>query len=93
MLRIPVPKSEIVELNLDNETLQVDGSFALLRTADVQFTVEKASNSFLGAMTSGEGLLQTFRGTGRVWIAPTQPLYQGMQVGMTSALNARMGTT
>lgn len=93
VLRIPVPKSEIVELNLDNETLQVDGSFALLRTADVQFTVEKASNSFLGAMTSGEGLLQTFRGTGRVWIAPTQPLYQGMQVGMTSALNARMGAT
>ncbi|MCU0526409.1 MAG: AIM24 family protein [Elainella sp. Prado103] len=93
VLRIPVPKSEIIELTLDNETLQVDGSFALLRTAEVQFTVEKASNSFLGAMTSGEGLLQTFRGTGRVWIAPTQPLYQSMQLGMTSALNARMGAS
>jgi uncharacterized protein (AIM24 family) len=75
VFRIPVPRSEIVELTLQDETLQVDGSFALLRTGDVRFSVEKASNSMLGAVTSGEGLLQTFRGTGRVWIAPTQPLY------------------
>jgi uncharacterized protein (AIM24 family) len=78
VLRIPVPLSEILELTLDNETLQVDGSFALLRTDGIQFTVEKASNSFLGAMTSGEGLLQTFRGKGRVWVAPTQPIYKRM---------------
>jgi uncharacterized protein (AIM24 family) len=79
VFRIPVPLSEIVELPLVNETLQVDGSFALLRTEGVHFTVEKASNSLMGAMTSGEGLLQTFRGTGRVWVAPTQPLYERMK--------------
>lgn len=79
VFRIPVPRSEILELTLDNETLQVDGSFALLRTDKVQFSVEKASNSLMGAITSGEGLLQTFRGTGRVWIAPTQPLYMGFR--------------
>jgi uncharacterized protein (AIM24 family) len=79
VLRIPVPQSEIIEMNLENETLQVDGSFALLRTDAIQFTVERASNSMLGAMTSGEGLLQTFRGTGKVWIAPTQPLYESMK--------------
>jgi uncharacterized protein (AIM24 family) len=78
VFRIPVPRAEIVELTLEDETLQVDGSFALLRTADVHFGVEKASNSYVGAVTSGEGLLQTFRGTGRVWIAPTQPLYERM---------------
>ena len=78
VFRIPVPRSEIVELTREDETLQVDGTFALLRTAGVQFSVERASNSFAGAVTSGEGLLQTFRGTGRVWIAPTQPLYQRM---------------
>jgi uncharacterized protein (AIM24 family) len=78
VFRIPVPFSEILSINLENETLQVDGSFALLRTSGVQFTVEKASNSLMGAVTSGEGLLQTFRGTGRVWIAPTQPVYQRM---------------
>lgn len=80
VFRIPVPPSEIIELHLNNETLQVDGSFALLRTDAVQFTVERASNSFMGAVTSGEGLLQTFRGSGSVWIAPTQPLYERMQL-------------
>jgi uncharacterized protein (AIM24 family) len=85
VFRIPVPRSEILELTLDNETLQVDGSFALLRSDRVQFTVERASSSFLGAMTSGEGLLQTFRGTGKVWIAPTQPLYESIRSSLTVA--------
>ncbi len=85
VLRIPVPRSEIVPVTLENETLQVDGSFALLRTGEVQFTVEKASNSLMGAVTSGEGLLQTFRGTGTVWIAPTQPLYAMMGMGASFA--------
>lgn len=89
VFRIPVPRSEIVELSLQDETLQVDGSFALLRTGDVHFSVEKASNSYVGAMTSGEGLLQTFRGTGSVWVAPTQPLYESMRSG----IGASTGTT
>jgi uncharacterized protein (AIM24 family) len=79
VFRIPVPRKEIVELTLSDETLQVDGSFALLRTGDVHFSVEKASKSFAGAVTSGEGLLQTFRGSGTVWVAPTQALYQPMK--------------
>lgn len=78
VFRIPVPLAEIIELTLEDETVQVDGSFALLRTGDIRFSVEKASNSMMGAITSGEGLLQTFRGTGRVWVAPTQPLYERM---------------
>jgi uncharacterized protein (AIM24 family) len=78
VFRIPVPLSEIVELKLQDETLQVDGSFALLRSSGIEFSVEKASKSLMGAMTSGEGLLQTFRGTGKVWIAPTQAVYQQM---------------
>lgn len=85
VFRVPVPRSEIIELNLRDETLQVDGSFALLRTGDVHFSVEKASTSLAGAITSGEGLLQTFRGTGRVWIAPTQPLYERMRTAASSA--------
>jgi uncharacterized protein (AIM24 family) len=77
--RIPVPRREVVSVDLADETLQVDGSFALLRTGDVHFTVERAGGSLADAVTSGEGLLQTFRGTGRVWLAPTQPVYAGLQ--------------
>jgi hypothetical protein len=51
----PVPPSEILEIALDNETLQVDGSFALLRTGGTRFTVEKAASSIVGALTGGEG--------------------------------------
>jgi uncharacterized protein (AIM24 family) len=86
VFKIPVPPREILEIALDNETLQVDGSFALLRTGEVRFSVERASGSTIGALTSGEGLLQTFRGTGRVWIAPTQPVYRKMFGPPTGAL-------
>jgi uncharacterized protein (AIM24 family) len=91
VFRIPVPLSEIVELTLQEETLQVDGSFALLRSGEVRFSVEKASNSVMGAITSGEGLLQTFRGSGRVWVAPTQPLYERMRAGPPAAKGGAMG--
>lgn len=83
VFRIPVPRHEIVEMKLADETLQVDGSFALLRSGDVHFSVEKSSSSLVGSMTSGEGLLQTFRGTGSVWIAPTLPLYTTLRQGLS----------
>jgi uncharacterized protein (AIM24 family) len=76
VFKIPVPREEILELTLEGDTLQVDGSMAILRTGDVQFNVEKASTTLVRAVTSGEGLLQTFRGRGKVWVAPTQPIYQ-----------------
>lgn len=90
-LRIPVPRSEVVVVDLADETLQVDGSFALLRTGDVRFTVERAGGSLTDAVTSGEGLLQTFRGTGRVWLAPTQPVYAGLQGGAGAGGGGRGG--
>jgi len=72
----PVPRSEIQEIALSNSTLQVDGNFALMRTGDVSFRVEKSSKSWIATAVSGEGLLQTFSGTGTVWIAPTQAVYE-----------------
>ncbi len=78
VFKIPVPRSEIVEMTLNGDALHVDGSFALLRTGDVKFSVEKASTTLVGAVTSGEGLLQVFRGTGKVWLAPTQPAYNSL---------------
>ena len=84
VFKVPIPPKEILELTLDGDCLQVDGSMAVLRSGTVNFSVEKASTSLVGAVTSGEGLLQTFRGTGRVWVAPTQPVYQqffGVSVG------------
>jgi uncharacterized protein (AIM24 family) len=57
-------------VELKGETLVVDGAFAVARSAQVDFRVEKATQKLFSAWTSGEGLLNTFRGTGTVLIAP-----------------------
>jgi uncharacterized protein (AIM24 family) len=77
----PVPADEVLRIDLKDETLRVDGNFALMRTGRIEFSVEKSTKGLLGTLASGEGLLQTFRGTGSVWLAPTQDIYQRLQAG------------
>lgn len=57
-------------LELRNETLVVDGSFAVARTPELQYSVEKAARGLFASWISGEGIVNTFRGTGTVLIAP-----------------------
>jgi uncharacterized protein (AIM24 family) len=76
VFEIPVPEDELVEFELQNETVQVDGNFTLFRLGHIDFTVEKSTKSIFGSVASGEGLLQTFRGTGKVIVAPTLPVYE-----------------
>ncbi len=86
VLASPVPLAEIRKVVLNNEKLQVDGNFALLRKGKIEFKVEKSSKSIFGTARSGEGLLQTFAGTGEVWLAPTQDIYERMRAASLSAL-------
>ncbi|MEB3211954.1 MAG: AIM24 family protein [Leptolyngbyaceae bacterium] len=88
VFEIPVPATELRRVDLHNDVLKVDGNFALMRTGDVSFTVEKSTKGLLGSMTSGEGLLQTFRGTGTVWLAPTQAIYQRISMGGLSGMTS-----
>jgi uncharacterized protein (AIM24 family) len=76
VLYSPVPVTEIQKIQLNNEKLSVDGNFTLLRSEGIEFRAEKSSKSWVKASVSGEGLLQTFSGTGSVWIAPTQGIYE-----------------
>lgn len=69
---------KVQRLELQGETLSVDGSFAVARSAGVEFSVKRASRSIMGSMTSGEGLLNTFRGTGTVLLAPVPNLYESL---------------
>jgi uncharacterized protein (AIM24 family) len=84
----PVPVDEIMRIDLKDETLQVDGNFALMRMGDIEFSVEKSTRSLLGTLTGSEGLLQTVRGTGSVWLAPTQEIYQRLLTEGLSATGA-----
>lgn len=76
VLYSPVPQDEIIQYRLTGDKLSVDGNFALMRSENVVFRAEKSSKSWVATSVSGEGLLQTFEGTGYVWIAPTQGIYE-----------------
>lgn len=67
-----VPKEELVEVNLQNDTLKIDGNFALAWSGSLKFTVERSGKSLIGSAASGEGLVNTYSGTGKVLMAPIQ---------------------
>lgn len=69
-LESPVPYSELVCIELNNDTLKIDGNFAIAWSASLQFTVERAGKTLIGSAASGEGLVNVYRGTGRVLMAP-----------------------
>ena len=91
VLEIPVPETEIFKCKINNDVLKVDGNFAMLRTGDIEFTVEKSSKSIMSTVTGGEGLLNVFRGTGEIWLAPTKVVYSriSMKNGLKGMINQK----
>ena len=69
-LESPCPKEELVEVTLDKDVLKVDGNFAIAWSGSLEFTVERSGKSLLGSAASGEGLVNVYRGTGKVLLAP-----------------------
>lgn len=89
VLECNVPKDELVEIDIkQGEELKVDGNFAIARTKGVEFSVTKSDKSLFGSAINGEGLLNTFSGQGKVWIAPTQPMYERMNYGLPTQNNS-----
>jgi uncharacterized protein (AIM24 family) len=80
ILESPVPMCEVDTINMQNDTLKVDGNFALLRTGNIEFTVERSAKTLVGSAASGEGLVNVYRGTGQIWLAPTIKVYQMMGI-------------
>ena len=70
-LESPVPMSEIVTVDLEGDELKIDGNFAIAWTQGLQFTVERSGKTLIGSAASGEGLVNVYRGTGRVLLTPT----------------------
>ncbi|WP_372949299.1 AIM24 family protein [Mariniphaga sp.] len=58
------------EMVLVNDKLVVDGRFAVARTSGIELKVTKATSGIFSTVISGEGLVNTFTGTGKVLIAP-----------------------
>lgn len=76
VLECAVPMDEIDIIQMDNDTIKVDGNFAVLRTSGLQFTVERSAKTLIGSAASGEGLVNVYRGTGQLWLAPTLKVYK-----------------
>lgn len=64
------PKEELVEITLNNDVLKVDGNYAIAWSGSLEFTVERSGKSLIGSAASGEGLVNVYRGTGKVLLAP-----------------------
>lgn len=91
VLELPVPMEEVDIIEMHNDTLKVDGNFALLRSATMDFTVERSAKSLIGSSISGEGLVNVYRGTGQVWLAPTIKIYESLGYSSTSTGGSTLG--
>ena len=91
VLESPVPMCEVDKVELNNDTLKIDGNFAILRSANLWFTVERSAKTLVGSAVSGEGLVNVYRGTGHVWMAPTIGIYKAL--GKTERLGTKQSTT
>ena len=81
-----VPRNEIIEVVLDNDMMKIDGNMAIAWSSSLDFTVEKSSKSLVGSAVSGEGLVNVYRGSGKIWLAPV--LETGGSAGVSSPQNA-----
>lgn len=70
VLESKVPREELIEVELNNDVLKVDGSFAIAWSNSLEFTVERTTKTLIGSAASGEGLVNVYRGTGKVLMAP-----------------------
>lgn len=69
-LEAQCPRGELVEVELDNDVLKIDGNFAIAWSAGLKFTVERAGQTLIGSAASGEGLVNVYRGIGKVLMMP-----------------------
>ena len=64
------PKEELIMIELEDDVLKVDGNMAIAWSGSLNFTVERSGKSLIGSAASGEGLVNVYRGTGKVLMCP-----------------------
>lgn len=71
VLESPVPQAELIQFNLSDDEVKIDGNMAIAWSNSLKFTVERSGKSLIGSAASGEGLVNVYRGTGTILMAPT----------------------
>lgn len=88
VLESPVPREELIEIELDNDEVRIDGSYAIAWSGNLEFTVEKSTKSLIGSAVSGEGFVNVYRGTGKILMSPlVSKGYANLQTQTPGSLN------
>lgn len=64
------PWTELIEVELENDIIKIDGNMAIAWSTGLNFTVERASKSLIGSASSGEGFVNVYQGTGKILMSP-----------------------
>ena len=83
-----VPEDELIEVILENDELKIDGNLAVCWSSNLEFTVERSTKTLVGSAVSGEGLVNVYRGTGRVLMCPVAPTTSLFESTNTTAAKA-----
>lgn len=90
-----VAEEELIEIVLEDDELKIDGNLAVCWSSNLDFTVERTTKTLVGSAVSGEGLVNVYRGTGRVLmspVAPTSSLFEATNT-LTAKAAARNSNT
>ena len=82
-----VPEDELIEVELENDELKIDGNLAVCWSSNLDFTVERSTKTLVGSAVSGEGLVNVYRGTGRVLMSPVAPTDSLLTATNTTQVN------
>ena len=88
-----VPYNELIEIELNNDTLKIDGNLAVCWSSNLEFTVERTTKTLIGSAASGEGLVNVYRGTGKVLMCPVAPTGSLFSATNTMAAKAAAKTS
>ncbi len=74
VLESPVPREELIVMELTEPTdvVKIDGNYAIAWSESLHFTVERTTKTLLGSAASGEGLVNVYRGVGKILMAPVR---------------------
>ena len=70
LLESKIPREELVLVELNNDMIRIDGPLAIAWSKSLEFTVERTTKTLIGSAASGEGLVNVYRGTGRILMSP-----------------------
>ena len=87
VLESNVPEEELIEVELNNEELKIDGRQAVCWSTSLDFTVERTTKTLIGSAVSNEGFLNVYRGTGKVLMSPVAPT--SSLVAATNSVSAK----